>query len=50
MGNKQKSQTIKLKEKITDYKLYYKVQNKRCVTSFAVLKDNKIMLNLFWLN
>ena len=44
MGNKQSTQIINKKEKINNYYLYYKIQTKRCVTSFALLKDNKMML------
>ena len=41
MGNKQ---IINLKEKISKYQLYYKNENQRCITSFAILKNNKILL------
>ncbi len=41
MGNKE---IIKLEEQISKYKLYDKIENKRCITSFAVLRNNKILL------
>jgi len=42
MGNK--NTNIKVIEKINNYKLIYQIKNERCITSFAVLRNNKIML------
>ena len=42
MGNK--NTNIRVIEKINNYKLIYQIKNERCITSFAILRHNKIML------
>ena len=47
MGNKHKNKDeiiLKKEENISNFDLIYENKNKRCITSFALLRNNKIML------